>query len=438
MTGGGPSASAPSVKGLNCPNCGAAIELRSGELAQTVACSSCAAVLDPKDPNLKVLQEFKGAMKWQPIIPLGTRGKLKGDPYEVIGFQVRGIRVDDVDYFWSEYLLWNPYKGFRYLSEYDGHWNDIVVVKTTPEEKAHGRQPIVQYMGTTFRHFQSAVASTKFVIGEFPWEVRLGDKARTRDFVAPPHMLSEEATADETTWSLGTYTSPAYIWEVFKLQGKPHAPRGVYANQPDPSAGSFGRMMKLFGIFAAAIVALFLFRALTAQRSEVFRQSYTVLSRNPDSTAFVTPLFTLGGRTSNVQVTIDTDLANNWAFFNLALINEQTGTAYDFGRQVSYYSGNDSDGRWSEGSTTDRSYVATVPPGRYYLRVQPELGNDNPRPMSFRLVVKRDVPRFMFYAIALGLLAIPPLFAGIRKHNFEQARWAESDYAPETSDDDDE
>ena len=203
---------APSVKGLNCPACGAAIELRTGDLAQTVACASCGAVLDAKDPNLRILQRFQGKMKWQPLIPLGTRGNLKGDPYAVIGFQVRGIRVDDVDYFWSEYLLWNPYKGFRFLTEYDGHWNDVVIVKTTPEEKAHGRQPIIEHLGTTFRHFQSAVASTKFVIGEFPWEVRLGDKARTRDFVAPPHIMSEETTDNETTWSLGTYASPQYIW----------------------------------------------------------------------------------------------------------------------------------------------------------------------------------------------------------------------------------
>src|SRR5207253_1699672 len=129
---------APSVKGLNCPNCGAAIQLRSGELARTVACSSCAAVLDAKDPNLRVLQEFKGVMRWTPLIPLGTRGKLKGEPYEVIGFQVRGINVDDTDYLWGEYLPWNPPQGLRYLTEYDRHWHDPVVLQPTPAAHAAG------------------------------------------------------------------------------------------------------------------------------------------------------------------------------------------------------------------------------------------------------------------------------------------------------------
>ena len=423
---------APSVKGLNCPNCGAAIQLRSGELAQTVACSSCGAILDAKDPNLRVLQEFKGRMKWTPLIPLGTRGKLKGDPYEVIGFQVRGINVDDTDYFWREYLLWNPYKGFRYITEYDAHWNDVVVLKRTPVETS-GRQPVVEYLGEKFKHFQTAKATTAFVLGEFPWEVRLGDTAQTRDFVSPPHILSEETTKDETTWSVGTYVSPQYIWEAFQLPGKPPPPRGVYANQPDPGAGSAGALGRLFGLFALALFVMFLVRVVTARSELVFSDVYSVSSHNADSTAFVTPIFALKGRTSNVRLTIDTDLENNWAYFNVALINDQTGNAYDFGREVSYYSGYD-DGYWSEGSKIDRATIASVPAGQYYLRVQPEIGNDNSRPLGFSLRVQRDVPGVTLFGVVLALLAIPPLFAAFRHHAFEQMRWRESDYAP-TSDD---
>jgi hypothetical protein len=149
----------------------------------------------------------------------------------------------------------------------------------------------------------------------------------------------------------------------------------------------------------------------------------------------VTPVFSLQGRTSNVRLTIDTDLSNNWAYFNVALINEQTGTAYDFGREVSYYSGYDSDGSWSEGSTRDRTTIPAVPSGQYYLRVQPELGTDNRLPLTFVLTLHRDVPSVTYFVVVLGLLAIPPIFAAFRHHAFEQMRWRESDYAPETSDD---
>ena len=53
-----PGSPKPQVKGLNCPNCGAAIVLRSLGHAETVVCTSCHSILDAKDPNLQVLQKF--------------------------------------------------------------------------------------------------------------------------------------------------------------------------------------------------------------------------------------------------------------------------------------------------------------------------------------------------------------------------------------------
>ncbi len=131
---GPPAAPAkPQVKALNCPQCGAAITLRSFQQAVTVVCESCHSILDAKDPNLTVLQQFKAATnELRPMIPLGTRGKLRGTDYEVIGFQRRSIFSEGERYDWHEYLLFNPYKGFRYLSEYQGHWNDISVCKVEP------------------------------------------------------------------------------------------------------------------------------------------------------------------------------------------------------------------------------------------------------------------------------------------------------------------
>jgi hypothetical protein len=247
-------------------------------------------------------------------------------------------------------------------------------------------------------------------------------------------MLSQEITETETTWSLGTYVLPRYVWEAFHLPGTPPGPRGVYADQPDPNVTGAGGLWKLFLIFAAIVLVMLVVRQVTARRELVFRQQYSVSSHNPDSTAFVTPVFAIAGHTSNVRLTISTDLTNNWAYFNLALINEQTGTAYDFGREVSYYAGYDSDGRWTEGSATDRSTIPSVPPGRYYLRVQPELGTDNAQEMNFVLTLHRDIPNITYFAVVLGLLLIPPLLAGFRHQAFEQMRWRESDYAPTSSD----
>ena len=47
-------------------------------------------------------------MKIQPLIPLGSRGKIRGVVYEVIGFQRRTIQVEGISYSWHEYVLFNP------------------------------------------------------------------------------------------------------------------------------------------------------------------------------------------------------------------------------------------------------------------------------------------------------------------------------------------
>ncbi len=420
---------APVSRGLNCPNCGAAVELRAGELTRVVGCAACGSLLDATDPNLAVLQRFAGRMKVEPLIPLGTKGTLGGEPWQAIGFQVRDVTVEGVAYAWREYLLWNPYRGYRYLTEYDGHWNDVVTIKGAPEERGGGAQATVSYGDQLFRHFQSATATTRFVVGEFPWEVRVGDEARADDYVAPPRMLSRETAAGEVTWSLGTYTAPERIAEAFKLQRKLPGPRGVYADQPNPHRASSGAYWRTFGVLAAALVALMIVRLAAARNETVFEQTYRYDQAAGDTVPFVTPVFELGGHRSNVEVTTRADLTNDWAYFNLALINTGTGDAYDFGRELSYYEGYDGGERWHEGSRSDRAVVPSVPPGRYYLRVEPERdpgGNG----FGYTIRLRRDVPRVTFFLLALVLLVVPPVVSAISAHSFEASRWQESDHPP--------
>jgi hypothetical protein len=138
-----------------------------------------------------------------------------------------------------------------------------------------------------------------------------------------------------------------------------------------------------------------------------------------------------------VRVNIDTDLSNDWAYFNLALLPENGGSGYEVGREISNYGGVEEGEAWHEGSSKDRVTIPSVPPGRYYLRVQPDRDTAG-RPFLYTLSVWRDVPRIWPFFVALGLLGLAPLFAVIGAASFEQQRWAESDHAPTGGDDDDE
>jgi hypothetical protein len=130
-----------------------------------------------------------------------------------------------------------------------------------------------------------------------------------------------------------------------------------------------------------------------------------------------------------VEVTTSANVDNSWIYLNYALINQDTGQAWDFGREVSYYHGYDSDGSWSEGGTKNSVVISSVPSGHYYLRIEPEV---DPRhsAISYSVEVKRDVPVPGFFGIAFLALLIPAIAITWRSISFERMRWAESDHPP--------
>ncbi len=256
----------PQTRSFNCPNCGAPVDLRNPRQSQSVVCSSCGSVLDVRTPEVKILQEYNKKLTHTPIIPLGRRGKLRGEQIECVGYMRRTLQVEGESYTWSEYVLWSPYVGYRWLTEFDGHWSYVKTTNVVPKAPGKVGHTGFKAYGLQFRHFQSYTAEVTFVLGEFPWIVRRGSKARCHDYVSPPFMLSGEEEEDEYTWSLGEYTSPAAIWQAFALPGAPRTPAGVFANQPSPHERGLGRVWGMFAAFAGANVVLAILSQVIASK----------------------------------------------------------------------------------------------------------------------------------------------------------------------------
>jgi hypothetical protein len=332
-------------------------------------------------------------------------------------------------------VLFNPYKGFRYLTEYNGHWNDTSILKSLPIVNDDVSPPTVSYLGQTYKNFQTANAATSFVLGEFPWQVRVGESAEVSDYVSPPRVISSEQTGKEITWSMGEYISGRDIWKAFSLQGDPPEPVGVYEDQPSPLSASTATIWFAFAVFLVVLVLLLMSFSIFARNEQVIDGNYTFNTSARGEASFVTDVFELKGHTSDLELKTTADLNNNWIYLNYALINQDTGQAYDFGREVSYYHGYDEDGAWSEGSREDSVAVPSVPPGNYYLRIEPEsdFGHGT---ISYSIFVTRDVPQMSFFGLALLALLLPAGFITWRSMSFEHLRWAESDYAPVAASDD--
>ncbi len=433
----------PAPAGIHCPNCGGNIELRGFAHTKSAVCVQCCTIIDPSTPHLTILQQFDEKMRVRPVLPLGTRGKWDGTLWEVIGFQQRTITVDGIAYSWHEYLLFNPYRGFRYLTLYNGHWSDVQTVHGLPSFVTAGGKKAVTYNGATYKHFQNAQAETTFVMGEFPWAVRVGERNTVDDFVAPPLMLSSEQTEGEINWSHGTYIDGKALWQAFQLQGAPPQVTGVYASQPSPYLGKVRSAWNTFLMLTLAWAVLMAYFTFSSSDKQIFRKAFRYAEATPGEHSFVTETFDIPGR-GNVEVLIRTNLENNWAYFNLALLREDGAKGYDFGREVSYYSGRDSDGSWSEGGRRESVILPSVDPGKYYLRIEPDMDAQASAQaaagmsMNYEVEVRRGVPRTFLFWFVLPLLIIPPIWTTIASAAFEGKRWAESDYAPAASEGSDE
>ena len=215
----------PPTKSINCPACGAPITLRALGACVMVACPSCQTQIDVSKPEIEVIKKYR-LTEQQFDLALGARGALRGKTYEVIGAMIRSS--DDGN--WTEYLLFNPFAGFRWLIQDGGHWSLGETVKDSSAVKAG--YPGVSYRGLDYRKFSSGKAVVETVVGEFYWRVRVGNQADTIDYVAAPWMLSKEKTGTELTWTLIQYLEPNEIESAFGISVESRD--SIAPHQPNP------------------------------------------------------------------------------------------------------------------------------------------------------------------------------------------------------------
>ncbi len=238
---------------VNCPNCGGALTLHVPDEALRVTCPNCVSLLDCNKGKLQYLMTLNLG-KVKPVIPLGTEGTLHGTLYTVIGFMRRSVTEGGQDYFWSEYLLYNPRQGYCWLVHADGHWSFAEPISPGDVQCSTS---VARVSGRKFKIFQSGEASVRYVLGEFYWKVAVGERALSTDFIAPPQMLSIETSvagpagedgvedaaqaatamlnphAEEVQYSLATYVPCREIEDAFGVEGLKPGWK-VAPNQPAP------------------------------------------------------------------------------------------------------------------------------------------------------------------------------------------------------------
>jgi hypothetical protein len=241
-------------------------------------------------------------------------------------------------------------------------------------------------------------------------------------------MLSSEDDTSEKSWSVGTYMTPVEVRDAFGLSDAPTRPRGVAPHQPWPWAGEAGRVYSSAGLVLGVLFLAFVAFLLAGGRVVLDTQvpiPPRAVPGSPEAAAFTEPFAVESA--GNLEVRVEAPVDNSWLYLDGALINEETGAMDEFDVEVEYYHGSDSDGAWTEGGTSARRYVASVPSGRYVLRLAPQWEAAR-GPAAYHLRVRSRVARFhqvVFAALAVGAWPLVLLWKHLR---FEMERWSESDH----------
>ena len=415
------------VKVFNCPSCGAGVVLRAAGQSVTAVCNSCAAIIDSSNENYKVIEKTSKKGIRDQIIPLGQRGKLRGVLWEVIGY----VERSDVssDYTWSEYLLFNPMKGFRWLTEFDGHWNYVITTKSQPEvdSTVENRQLAILY-NKRYQLFHKGLAKVIYVIGEFYWQVKQGEEVEVEDYVSPPEILSSEKSSNEIVWSLGEYLDANEIKSAFQIMVSMPLQSGVAPNQPSTVIETSKYTSKYWGIFLGILMLIQFGSMVLSKNKTVYSGQFTYSSTDTEKLK-VTPPFELSQRMSNLEVTFSAPVQNNWIEIQGDLVNDENGETEEFEQGVEYYSGYDSDGSWSEGSQSSSLILSSVPAGKYHFNIGINSTNGISK-LPLNVIVKQDVITWSNFLLAVILISFFPFFIFWRNRSFEMNRWAQSDFSP--------
>jgi len=433
----------PAINALTCPACGGTVEMRAAGYSVTIICQYCSSVLDVANPDVRIIERYEEAAR-KLTIPLGTRGVLRGVEWEAIGYLGRS---EGGSYPWEEYLLFNPYHGYRWLTTDGRGWSFGTMLTAMPRHLSSG---VLSVDGESYEAFFQGDAQVDYVLGEFYWRVAVGERVDTADYVRPGAMLSFEGNESERNWTLSELLEPKEIraFGVDPPRQWPGTGRPPMPHQPSPYRASLKGFFKLGLITMAALIFIII---LFGRKGE--EQSFA-MTLTPGREAVSQTLGPIVLTRPKQAVTISANapaIDNLWIDIDYALVDRKTQASYEAYGLVEHYSGRDSDGAWTEGSRDKTTKLAIVPAGIYDLVVDASASRwsgsgstpsadsgwgDSEQAVTLDV---RIAPGGFFtsnFVLALIFVLLPFFYLLWRHASFETARRNESDFA--SSDDDDE
>ncbi len=399
---------------INCTECSAPIDLHGGRHVKSISCSYCGAVMDNKD-EFKVLDHFYKTNK--PFSPLnvGQQGKIKGIQFTVIGM----IKYNNGIYWWLDYQLFSPTHGYAWLTYEDGHFVFSHRVRYRPYTFSHEIKSTFSVNNRHYKVYDSYTATVTYVEGELTWIARKGDKSKCLDGIDPPYIFTIEKTEKEEEYSLGEYIAAETIYRDFKIKDTPKKPLEIHPAQVFEPGGFITGLSYAGKKFAVACVAILLILMFIDDGEQIFSSQISPQEYKND---YQSQPFTITDANKLIGMYFHSNVDNNWAYFDVTL-HKEGSPSYSLGKEISYYHGHDSEGSWTEGSTSGNVYFKVDEPGTYTFTLEGSGGMLRPVDIEIRegIIVTR-------YFVILSILFTLSAFAlYFKRQSFEAKKWQDED-----------
>ncbi len=353
------------IRALACPNCGAPIEVRAVGYAVTIVCGNCGSSLDATDPALGIIRQSVAAMA-RPEIALGTRGIVDDVEWEVVGYLERSSEGDG----WKEYLLFNPYAGYRFLIDDGEAWWLAEVIDKTPV--VAGRAATLD--GEDYHGIARYAAKVDFVVGEFYWRVTVGETVQVADYRRCTTTLSNETNEAESSWSRASRRNGDFIRKTFGLETPATGRSAFMPGRKAPAGDGLFESLMIAGVAVAALLLVM----VTAPSAQLALMETMLVELAGKTTTQVIGIVQLPRTSSAVKIEARASLDNSWVDLDYALVNRVTQQRIEASSTAEAYHGQDSDGYWSEGNSQPETLFASVPAGSYDVVVEATAYNWQP------------------------------------------------------------
>ncbi|WP_374524100.1 DUF4178 domain-containing protein [Sphingopyxis sp.] len=357
-------------RAITCPSCGGSIAIKAAGHSVTLGCQYCGALLDVAHPDVAIIAKYRTALQGL-TLPLGTRGTLFGTEWEAIGALAR----NDGDAYWTEFLLFNPYAGYRWLVQSEDDWQFGTMLLDRPV--VDGESAV--WRGSRYTiDYDPVSTTTDRVVGEFYWRVQAGDLVTASTYSSGNDMLSAEWTDGEINWTQLVSLSAGNIHAAFGLS--PPASFDAWGDGTDDDdgggAGGLGFLGRAQRMGGPDVMAMVLMGIVTLIASLFVMVGFGVATQSVENTVNVAvdgaeqslKIGTLTIDRSYQPVTINArsgSFDNRWIDLDYMLVDRATQRAHTAYGVVERYSGTDSDGPWTEGSYSATVKFSAIPRGTY-------------------------------------------------------------------------